>query len=396
MSQIGRNDPCSCGSGKKFKKCCLDGTQGHRSVLITKEIQEILDRENDRFRSIMGRNIQGDDPLLPGTVQMSEETYVENVCMIMEEVGFPPAHIYAFRKLGYSVVEGVTVNFSEEEVADYYEAVDEYKMIESGELEVSPGAVEILLGELQKHFKRLKFLYALIIRKYSLSGVTIKLSGAVRAEDYILFCLTKNLKTLEAISVLLENHHGEDAMNLVRSNYENYLEVVCAKNSRENLLKTLRFREGLLKGTHQFKKGAIVDLKTGERVVPLNRRDKARLNPSFSANDEAIYAYLYDHLSSFTHPDLRTAGYYIIDDLGFSHLARNMSNDALIILLVLNLMILQEIRILRCFATSREDIEALASDLSKSLKALFGEEGVHIHIAVKERVVEIAKSFGVP
>jgi preprotein translocase subunit SecA len=21
--KIGRNDPCSCGSGKKFKKCCL-------------------------------------------------------------------------------------------------------------------------------------------------------------------------------------------------------------------------------------------------------------------------------------------------------------------------------------------------------------------------------------
>lgn len=22
MSRLGRNDPCSCGSGKKFKKCC--------------------------------------------------------------------------------------------------------------------------------------------------------------------------------------------------------------------------------------------------------------------------------------------------------------------------------------------------------------------------------------
>ena len=21
--KIGRNDPCSCGSGKKYKKCCL-------------------------------------------------------------------------------------------------------------------------------------------------------------------------------------------------------------------------------------------------------------------------------------------------------------------------------------------------------------------------------------
>jgi uncharacterized protein len=24
MGDVGRNDPCLCGSGKKFKKCCLD------------------------------------------------------------------------------------------------------------------------------------------------------------------------------------------------------------------------------------------------------------------------------------------------------------------------------------------------------------------------------------
>ena len=24
MPKVGRNDPCPCGSGKKFKKCCLE------------------------------------------------------------------------------------------------------------------------------------------------------------------------------------------------------------------------------------------------------------------------------------------------------------------------------------------------------------------------------------
>ena len=23
MAKIGRNDPCACGSGKKYKKCCM-------------------------------------------------------------------------------------------------------------------------------------------------------------------------------------------------------------------------------------------------------------------------------------------------------------------------------------------------------------------------------------
>ena len=27
MARIGRNDPCPCGSGKKFKKCCIDKQQ---------------------------------------------------------------------------------------------------------------------------------------------------------------------------------------------------------------------------------------------------------------------------------------------------------------------------------------------------------------------------------
>ena len=31
MEKIGRNDPCSCGSGKKFKKCCESKTQ-RRSI----------------------------------------------------------------------------------------------------------------------------------------------------------------------------------------------------------------------------------------------------------------------------------------------------------------------------------------------------------------------------
>lgn len=25
--KVGRNEPCPCGSGKKFKKCCLSGVQ---------------------------------------------------------------------------------------------------------------------------------------------------------------------------------------------------------------------------------------------------------------------------------------------------------------------------------------------------------------------------------
>ncbi|MFN2512437.1 MAG: SEC-C metal-binding domain-containing protein [Pyrinomonadaceae bacterium] len=29
MIQTGRNDPCPCGSGKKYKKCCLPSVEGN-------------------------------------------------------------------------------------------------------------------------------------------------------------------------------------------------------------------------------------------------------------------------------------------------------------------------------------------------------------------------------
>lgn len=53
MSKIGRNDPCPCGSGKKYKKCCMnkDMAQNHYNVakqnLITKLLNFLY---QDRFR----------------------------------------------------------------------------------------------------------------------------------------------------------------------------------------------------------------------------------------------------------------------------------------------------------------------------------------------------------
>ncbi len=32
MNKVGRNDPCPCGSGKKFKKCCGDKPAGYQKM----------------------------------------------------------------------------------------------------------------------------------------------------------------------------------------------------------------------------------------------------------------------------------------------------------------------------------------------------------------------------
>lgn len=43
VEQVGRNDPCPCGSGKKYKKCCgLPGMKKHTVSVIKEGAQERL------------------------------------------------------------------------------------------------------------------------------------------------------------------------------------------------------------------------------------------------------------------------------------------------------------------------------------------------------------------
>jgi len=51
MKQVGRNEPCPCGSGKKFKKCCLSSFQEARQVLPPDALQEAeeMNRRKERI-----------------------------------------------------------------------------------------------------------------------------------------------------------------------------------------------------------------------------------------------------------------------------------------------------------------------------------------------------------
>ena len=44
--KVGRNDPCPCGSGKKYKKCCLEsGKYEERYELSGLEMRQVKDHE---------------------------------------------------------------------------------------------------------------------------------------------------------------------------------------------------------------------------------------------------------------------------------------------------------------------------------------------------------------
>jgi hypothetical protein len=68
--KIGRNDPCSCGSGKKYKKCCgsvageppLHGISQHELNLKVSEMHAMMaqrEKQQGRGRPIISTVFQG-------------------------------------------------------------------------------------------------------------------------------------------------------------------------------------------------------------------------------------------------------------------------------------------------------------------------------------------------
>ena len=86
MAKIGRNEPCPCGSGKKYKRCCL--TNGVQALGFTPEerqralgmlerfVEKELDREDDAAYDLF--HDQCDvrlDELNPTWIELSEAVY---------------------------------------------------------------------------------------------------------------------------------------------------------------------------------------------------------------------------------------------------------------------------------------------------------------------------------
>ena len=47
MKKVGRNEPCPCGSGKKFKKCCEQNLLGNRFRAQKIETTSLLSKVNN-------------------------------------------------------------------------------------------------------------------------------------------------------------------------------------------------------------------------------------------------------------------------------------------------------------------------------------------------------------
>ena len=137
--KIGPNEPCPCGSGKKYKKCCwskrfqwLVDEQGNVYRRIPLDDPDLFDQTMKAFRERHGRE---PDPHELIFRDLGHPEYVEAVMVnVMKRAGIPPALIYAYEKTGRIVTEQNKDKLTDAELDEWIKAVEEYhRRVEQGD-----------------------------------------------------------------------------------------------------------------------------------------------------------------------------------------------------------------------------------------------------------------------
>ncbi len=131
--KVGRNEPCPCGSGKKYKQCCWDKNfewqvdeegEIHRSVPISTETRQAFDEVKAKFKLVHGRDMKPNEYLFG---DLGHPEYVEATTVdIMKRAGIPPALIYAHTRTGRIVTEQNKSKLPDVDIREWDEAIDEY------------------------------------------------------------------------------------------------------------------------------------------------------------------------------------------------------------------------------------------------------------------------------
>ncbi|WP_109698964.1 SEC-C domain-containing protein [Chitinophaga deserti] len=357
MKSYPANKPCPCDSGKTYGKCCKtikeiqykidDSGSVFKEIKLHPEAMKIIKKNEQEFKTLFGRAPESDEPVFINQLLISEEDYMEGVSEIFKELGLPEEHLYAHQKTGLIVTEMNRHLISKVDILKYEEAIKEYRDIKAGKKKIKrPGIIKSLDVLTEKlHFNQI--LLGLIIRKQNDKVQINRFDDQISKKEYLLFCLTKNLKTLRAALTLMHSNFGEDALNLIRSIFENYLHIAMSIRN-DDFINDIKIKIGLLTGTHAFKKKGsdkIVEIATNRelKLKFTKNYQLASLHPEYGEYDLEIYRYLYDFLSNFTHPNLATISCYVNEE-GFNYLKRNFSHESILYISYLNVMILNELK----------------------------------------------------
>ncbi|MGE3409004.1 MAG: YecA family protein [Pirellulales bacterium] len=134
MPKISRNDPCPCGSGNKYKRCCYgkdfewhesDDGEISRQMPLSPEMAKVVEELRTSFVERHGREPAGDDLLFEQAPP--PEVVLKMTLTAMRQVEIDPALIYAFKKTrGILLSEANEPKVPVSDVQEFEDALDEY------------------------------------------------------------------------------------------------------------------------------------------------------------------------------------------------------------------------------------------------------------------------------
>lgn len=373
---------CPCGSGKKYEHCCAnkdfewvndDDGSIYRSVPICPELMEVFEQNEKRFLKTFGRKMRGDDPLIFDGISSKEID--QKMIEVMVKAGLEPAKIYAFAKTGLLPTEHNLSLIPDVDLGEWEDAVEEYEKGKAFPTHDKNTAKFIAgLSELPDQLDVAELFMNRIVSEH---GVARNVGAAAKdrihtVHDFTLFCATKSLKSLRAIKHLLDEGHGEDALTLVRSVYENYLNLAYVFSHPNQINNLVAAKVGLRAGKYEFERGSgKIREKTGRRIVGEHVSVRRMAKESQFSEDHAIYNFLYELLSDFAHPNILTIGYYLDDDrfdvVGHDNVPHAAIYGLFTVTLVLDLLsLLSELQ-----TNFRKDLKRFVQRTKKRLISIF-------------------------
>jgi hypothetical protein len=399
--KLDKNPKCPCGSKKQYGNCCYNKIEyscdGEGNIVgtvkLNKEAKAIIEKQLKSFNKIFQREVVEDDPIFFEMLLVSEQKYFEITSELLRNIAYADeAIIYAHNELGFTVTKENQKDISDTDLKLWKKKIKEYREIESGKRKIKISLVTKTFTKLEDWEQKIMYLYAVILFKEEQNRSAPNLLDKINNEDFILFCITKHLKTMKALRALSENGFVEDGFNLIRSMYENYLQVTTYLYNPKQLLSELEGKVGIYLKSHKREQDRIVDIKTGTSTKILNNKQRAALERDLNIENVKIYYSLYDMLSSFVHPDIRTAQYYVEKNF-FSHNKNNNHYIAIFFSCFVNSMLMYDMLRTKIFkAQTLNDIKKFTKGIIPILIKALDLTDLGSESEYKDRLVKMLKS----
>lgn len=381
-AKISRNQLCPCESGRKYKNCCLDkklewGINSNGKYekiqiidneIAVEELTRVFDMQKERFKKVFGREMEDEEKIFFDQDSYSIESRFNNVVKYMEKCDIDPAIIYATNKTKMFVSEFNKDIMTGKQIKEWNEAIDEYyDTINQSENEES--LIDMIFTEIES----IVILYGTILSYSGELENPIKELSSYKYYEVIFFNITKSVKTLKSIRHNLLSELIEDALNLIRSLYENYLHLIYCINEPEKIEELLKAKLGVKKGTHIIKK-----INKNRFIVSKDKNSNTSVKEYITTYEKAksskhkedliIFNYVYSFLSGFTHPDIDNIKHYTSESK-FNATIKCESDTAIFFAVYIGTLILSETLILDSLSeTCKKDIVRVSNRIIDYLK----------------------------